>query len=113
MFFFLMQIVFVLFFYHVIDVLKSAGCYVHSDVAVSANKERVEFSSLLPLPFLFRHYNYSNKFDENHWRFIDLCSHWTLVSLTFTQDFVIQRDRFWSLHVLQSLNLVKQMLTVT
>ncbi len=54
MFFFLMQIVFVLFFYHVIDVLKSAGCYVHSDVAVSANKEKGGIFLTFASPFFIQ-----------------------------------------------------------
>ncbi len=52
--FFLMQIVFVLFFYHVIDVLKSAGCYVHSDVAVSANKEKGGIFLTFASPFFIQ-----------------------------------------------------------
>ncbi len=41
-----------IFFYHIIDVLKSAGCYVHSlMLQCLLIKKRVEFSSLLP-PFL-------------------------------------------------------------
>lgn len=54
MIFFLMQIVFVLFFYHVIDVLKSAGCYVHSDVAVSANKEKGGIFLTFASPFFIQ-----------------------------------------------------------
>ncbi len=54
MFFFSCKLYLFCFFYHVIDVLKSAGCYVHSDVAVSANKEKGGIFLTFASPFFIQ-----------------------------------------------------------